>query len=290
VDSPAADAELAAVMATFFQRLGFSPVEIKIQFNNRRLMDGEIAALGLAGKKKDVFRLMDRRDKMSAPAWDAYAATLGVEPAQLSGLKAILDDRDLWQKSDECRAFLAAAEALGIRDYLEYDPAVIRGLDYYTGTVYEARDREGEFRAILGGGRYDNLVGDVGGDRLPGVGFAMGDIVIGLVAQKYGKVPPLPVSPTQALVTVFSAETLTDSLRMAAELRAAGLRVEWYPEAARLDRQLKYADATGVRFALILGPDELAKDVVMLKDLEARSQVAVPRSQLAQELRGRLGA
>ena len=84
---------------------------------------------------------------------------------------------------------MEAAEALGIADYLEYEPTVMRGLDYYTGTVLEARDREGEFRAILGGGRYDNLVGDVGGDRLPGVGFAMGDMVIGLVAQKYGEGP-----------------------------------------------------------------------------------------------------
>src|SRR5262249_43330192 len=146
------------------------------------------------------------------------------------------------------KSFVAAAEALGVADFLEFDPTVMRGLDYYTGNVIEAWDCDGEFRSILGGGRYDNLVGEVGGDRLPGVGFAMGDMVIGLVAQKFQKMPALPPSPAEVLVTIFDKGALTDSLRLAAELRAGGLKAEWYPEPAKLDRQLKYADATGVRF------------------------------------------
>src|SRR5579859_4917250 len=289
VDSPAADAEIAAVAVTFFKLIGMSASEVKLQFNNRRLMDLEIAALGLTELKLKVFRLIDRRDKMSAEAWDKYAADLGLSPEQLAGLRALLGNRDLWQKSDECRAFVEAAGALGIGDYLEYDPTVIRGLDYYTGTVMEARDREGEFRAILGGGRYDNLVGDVGGDRVPGVGFAMGDVVIGLVAQKYQKVPPLRPSPAQVLVTTFDAAGLPDALRLSAELRSSGLRAEWYPEPAKLDRQLKYADATGVRLVAIMGPDERANGQVTLRDLASRTQVAVPRAQAAVEIRQRLG-
>ncbi len=289
VDSPAADAELAAVAATFFRLIGLTPAEIKLQFNNRRLMDSEIAALGLAEKKKDVFRLIDRRDKMSAEAWDKYAADLGVTSEPLEGLKALLANREVWQKSDECRAFVDAAQALGVGEYLECEPTVIRGLDYYTGTVFEARDREGEFRAILGGGRYDNLVGDVGGERLPGVGFAMGDVVIGLVAQKYGRVPALRTSPTEVLVTVFDKASLPESLKLAAELRAAGLRAEWYPEAAKLDKQLKYADATGVRYAAIVGPDEAAKGVVLVKDLQTRAQTAYLRAEAAAALRRMAG-
>lgn len=285
VDNVAADAELAAVAADFFRRIGFSAGEVKIQFNNRRLMDAQIAALGLSEKKKDVFRLIDRRDKMSAEAWDKYAGELGVTAEQLDGLKALLADGNLWQKSEECVAFLQAADGLGVREYLEYDPTVIRGLDYYTGTVFEARDREGEFRAILGGGRYDNLVGDVGGDRIPGVGFAMGDMVIGLVAQKYGKAAGLPISPSEILVTIFNQETAAEALKLAAELRQAGLRAEWYPEAAKLDKQLKYADATGVRWAAILGPDELANGTVMLKDLRNRSQTAVARGEVVEAVR-----
>jgi histidyl-tRNA synthetase len=287
VDSPAADAELAAVAVTFFRLVGFTSDEVKLQFNNRRLMDAEVAALGLADKKLAVFRLIDRRDKMSAEAWEKYASEQGVSPQQLDELKAILANRDLWRKSDECAAFVEAAGALGIADYLEYETTVVRGLDYYTGTVLEARDREGQFRAILGGGRYDNLVGDVGGERLPGVGFAMGDMVIGLMAQQYGKVPPLRPSPAEVLVTVFDRAGLADALKLAGELRAAGVRAEWYPEAAKLDKQLKYADGTGVRFAIIIGPDEAARGEVTLKDLQNRTQAALPRAQLAAEIRRR---
>jgi histidyl-tRNA synthetase len=286
VESPAADAELAAVAVTFFRLIGFTAAELKLQFNNRRLMDAQITRLGLLDQKLAVFRLIDRRDKMPAEAWDRYAGELGLTPEQLAGLKALLEDRDLWRQSDEAQGFVAAAEALGIGDFLEFDPTVIRGLDYYTGTVLEARDRGGEFRAILGGGRYDNLVGDVGGDRIPGMGFAMGDMVMGLVAQQYGKVPPLGGSPSQVLVTLFDQAGQTDALRLAAELRAAGLRVEWYPEAVKLERQLKYADATGIRYAIIQGPDERASGVVTVKDLKNRSQTSIERSAVAQHLSG----
>ncbi len=89
VDSPAADAELAAVGATFFALIGLTPNDVKIQFNNRRLMDAEVSALGLAEKKKNVFRLIDRRDKMSTEAWDKYASDIGVTSVQLAGVKAL---------------------------------------------------------------------------------------------------------------------------------------------------------------------------------------------------------
>jgi histidyl-tRNA synthetase len=288
VDSPAADAELAAVGVTFFRLVGLTPVEIRLKYNNRRLMDSEVTALGLTELKRQVFRLIDRREKMSAEAWEKYAGELGLTPAQFDGLRGLLNNRDLWQKSDECRAFVEAAQALGIIDFLEYDPTVIRGLDYYTGNVLEAWDCDGEFRSILGGGRYDNLVGDVGGDRLPGVGFAMGDMVMGLVAEKFKRVPALRPSPADVLVTIFDKAGLAESLRLATELRTEGFKAEWYPEPAKLDRQLKYADAAGVRFVAIIGPDELAKGQVTLKDLSNRTQATVERSQAAAELKQRL--
>lgn len=288
VENPAADAELVAVAATFFKLIGLTPADVKIQFNNRRLMEAEVRALDLAEKKTDVFRLIDRRDKMKPEEWERYASDLGLTPPQLDGLKALLVNRELWKRSDECVAYVSAVQALGVDAYLEYEPTIVRGLDYYTGTVIEARDRESEFRAILGGGRYDNLVGDVGGDRLPGLGFAMGDVVIGLVAQKYGRLPALRTSPSEVLVTTFDAPSEPEALRLAGELRAAGLKVEWYPEAVKLDRQLKYANAIGVQFALIVGPDEAAKGIVTVKDLAAREQTACQRGEIVTELQRRL--
>jgi histidyl-tRNA synthetase len=289
VDSPAADAELAAVAVTFFKLAGFTSAEIKLQFNNRRLMDAEIEKLGLNDKKLSVFRLIDRQDKMSPEAWSRYAGELGLADADLAGLRRLLDNREIWLQSEECADFVKAADALGIAEFLEYDPTVIRGLDYYTGTVIEAHDRKGEFRAILGGGRYDNLVGDVGGDPLPGIGFAMGDNVLGLLVQAYNKVPAFRPSPAEVLVTTFDSAGVTEALRLAAELRAAGLKVEWYPQASKLDRQLKYADANGIRFAAITGPDELERGVVTLKDLSTREQTAINREAVAAELRMKIG-
>lgn len=290
VDSPAADAELAAVVVTFFRLVGLTPAQIRLKFNNRRLMDGEIAALGLTEIKSKVFRLIDRREKMNPEAWATYAGEQGLTPEQFDELQAVLNNRDLWRKSDEAQAFVTAAEALGVSDFLEYDPTVIRGLDYYTGNVLEAWDCDGEFRSILGGGRYDNLVADVGGQPVPGVGFAMGDMVMGLVAQKFQKVPALRPSPAEVLVTIFDKTGIAESLRLATELRAGGVKAEWYPEPAKLDRQLKYADATGVRYAAIVGPDELARGQVTLKDLSNRTQATVERAQVVAEMKARLGA
>jgi histidyl-tRNA synthetase len=290
VENPAADAELVAVAATFFGLIGLTPDEVRIQFNNRRLMEAELRALGLLDNKAAVFRLIDRRDKMRADAWEAYAIELGLSRSQVEQLNGLLVNHDLWQRSDECLAFVNAVQALGVGGYLEFEPTIVRGLDYYTGIVIEARDRENEFRAILGGGRYDNLVGDVGGERLPGLGFAMGDMVIGLVAQKYTKVPVLRTSPTEIVVTTFDQDSQPEALRLASELRAAGFRTEWYPEAAKLDRQLKYANQIGARVAVIIGPDEAAKGIVTLRDLVAREQKTFQRAHLVTELQRLLGA
>ncbi len=120
--------------------------------------------------------------------------------------------------------FFDAVKAFGVAEYVEYNPAVIRGLDYYTGTVFEGRDAAGEFRALLGGGRYDNLVADVGGEKISGVGFAMGDVVIGLILKNFGKEPKLRTAPAEVLVTTFSAEEAAASMELSAIAAGGGDR------------------------------------------------------------------
>jgi histidyl-tRNA synthetase len=252
-------------------------------------MDAQLRAMGVVGEQiPAVFRVIDKREKMKDQAWVEYAMSVGLSESQIASLRAMLCSRDLWKQSDELAAFFEAVADLGAGDYFEYEPSIIRGLDYYTGTVMEARDRDGEFRAIFGGGRYDNLVGDVGGDRLPGVGFAMGDVVIGLVLNKYGKLPVLKTSPTQVLFATFDASLFSVARRLAAQWRADGLRVELYPDAAKLDRQLKYADAKNIPFVAILGPDEVATNTITLKDLPSKSQERVAYSAVAQIVEQRL--
>jgi histidyl-tRNA synthetase len=287
VDTPEADAEMAAIAASFLRAASLSPQQVNILVNNRRLMEGEIRRLNIPDEKRtEVFRLIDRRDKMSASQWQAYAQEVGLDETQFEGLKAVLADENLWRKSEEMQRFFSAVAALGVADYIRYAPHIIRGLEYYTGTVFECWDVDGEFRAILGGGRYDNLVGAVGGDPLPGVGFAMGDLVISLVLQKFNCLPEgLGASPAEILVTVFDEQGMAESLRLSTELRQAGLKTATYPEPAKLGKQLKYADRMGMRLAAVLGPDELAAGQVAIKDLKDGSQQVVKRQDAAALIR-----
>ena len=160
---------------------------------------------------------------------------------------------------------------------------MIRGLDYYTGTVFEAQAISGKLRrSILGGGRYDNLLSDVGGDTLPAVGFAMGDLVITLVLEELGLIPgQLSSPPAKIMVTVFNETTNLDSLGLAQEIRSAGIKVSCYPRADKLSKQMKYADRTGIKIAALLGPDEISKGIVTLKNLITGEQVAVERENAA---------
>ena len=283
VNSPEADAENAAVLATFFQRVGLNPQQVIIKINNRRLMDDRFDAFDIsADKRAAVSSWIDRREKMSPEVWMEYGKEIGLSPEQVTNLKEILADKELWKQSTELTRFFAVIDALGLREYFEFDPSIMRGLLYYTGTVFEAWEVGGDIkRSILGGGRYDNLTRDVGGDPIPGVGFAMGDVVIGLILDKYGLLPDdLKVNPAPILVTVFNEECLLESFKLASELRQAGLNVICYPEAAKLPKQFKYADRVGAKVTLVMGPDEVEKSQVAVKNLINGEQVSVAREAL----------
>lgn len=286
VNTPEADAELVAVCASFMQNVGLSEEKVKISINHRKLMEKEIFGLGIAESSlKSVFRLIDRRDKLSAEAWDNFGREIGLDDAQMTGLKQILGDRALWKKSPELQRIFAALEKMGVAKYVTYDPQIIRGLDYYTGIVFEAWDAGGDGRAVLGGGHYDNLVGDVGGDPLPGVGFAMGDVMITLLLEKYGLIPEAKPLSDAVLVTVFDESLIGASLEAAATLRRNGIKVVCYPEPVKLPKQLKFADRTGITLAVMIGPDEAQAGKVTLKDLVGREQKTIDRDTLVEAVR-----
>lgn len=284
--SPEADAELAAIGAAFFREVGLGPGAVQLLVNDRRLAESALDAMGIpSARRSAVFRLIDRREKLAPAAWEAQAHEIGLDAAQFTSLQRLLADTQAWKRSPELVAFFDAVEALGVVDYLAYDPTIIRGLDYYTGIVFEARDAAGEHRSILGGGRYDNLVGEVGGDPIGGTGFAMGDVVVGLVLAGHRALPEIRLSPSQVLVATFDAATRSEAMRLAADLRAAGINAEWYPEADKLQRQYKYADRMGIRFVALVGPDEGAAGTVSIKDLTSSTQAAPRRQDAAAYLR-----
>jgi histidyl-tRNA synthetase len=287
VSSPEADAELIAVGATFLRSVGLTPELAAIYVNNRKLMNSEFDALDIPQEKRvEVLNMVDRRSKMEADKWDSYVLESGVSQTQLDGLKDILGNFDLWKKSDELARLFAALEALGVKEYVKFDPGITRGLLYYTGTVFEAFETSGSLkRAILGGGRYDNLLADVGGQPLPAVGFAMGDVVMGIVLQEKGLLPEFIPSPAPVLVTIFDASLLRESYSLAAELRNAGLNVLCYPEPAKLQKQFKFADKMKARIVLTVGPDEAANAQVAVKNLMNGEQVTVGRDAVVEVIR-----
>jgi len=287
VNTPEADAEIIAVGATFLRSVGLSPEQVQIYVNNRRLITSQFDALDIPTEKRlDVSNLVDRRSKMEPAKWDANGLEIGLNQKQVSGLKEILDDFDLWKKSEELTRTFAALEAMGVKEYVSFIPSIVRGLLYYTGTVFEAFDTSGSLkRSLFGGGRYDNLLEDVGGQPLPGVGFAMGDVGIGIILQERGLLPEFARTPAQILVTVFDEQLLSQSYKLAAELREAGMSTIVYPEPAKLPKQFKFADRMKMKVALVLGPDEAEKGLVVIKNLSNGEQVQVAREAIIESVR-----
>jgi histidyl-tRNA synthetase len=274
-----ADAELIAIAAAFLKAIGLTPKQAQISVNNRRFMDAEFDTLAILPEKKaEVSGLVDRREKMNPEAWETNAKEIGLTAKQLDGLVTILEDKERWRNSEELVRLFETLDTLGVREYVQFDANIMRGLLYYTGTVFEAFDISGGVRrAILGGGRYDNLLRDVGGEPLPAVGFAMGDVVVSLILQELKLQPALPISPAKILMTVFSQDLIMDSISMAADLRREGLNVVCYPEAAKLPKQFKFADRMGMRVVVVIGPDEAKDGNVTLKNLVSGTQETIAR-------------
>ncbi|MCJ7518607.1 MAG: histidine--tRNA ligase [Anaerolineaceae bacterium] len=289
VNTPEADAELVAICAEFFRLVGLTPDEVKILVNDRRLMDEQLSKIGInQDDKGDVFGMIDRKDKMRVSDWVIYVQEKGLTLPQVDGLLALLSNKDLAKTSENLNRFFNALNALGVQDYVDYDPGVVRGLDYYTGIVFEARDVGESSRAILGGGHYDNLVEAVGGDSLPAVGFAMGDVVLPIILKELNKLPDFKVYPAQVLVTVFDETTFPASYSIAAEIRKAGIAAQVYPEPGKLGKQFKYGDRIGARFALTIGPDEITREDVQIKDLVSGEQQSLKKDEVVPYLKKNL--
>jgi len=284
-DSITADAEIVAVAATFLREVGLSSDQVRILVNNRRLMDAVFSRLSVENElRPSVLRVVDKLSKLSEKAWRELALETGLSSSQVDALLEELENDQLWRNSKELETFFELIQTFGVGEYISFDPKLVRGLDYYTGTVFEAFEIGGQSRAILGGGRYDNLVADVGGKPISGVGFAMGDVVIELVLRDAGVIPSGLENNTQVLVTVFDDSMVMESLKLATEIREAGYRVIVYPDTDKLGKQFKFGDKLDIPVAVILGPDENDGGLVSVKNLKSREQVTVNRNLLQPQI------
>jgi histidyl-tRNA synthetase len=296
--SNAEDIETALVIYDLVEALGFERFVIHV--NNRMVLNGLLEELGLADKTKPLLIALDKLPKTGKEAVIAeMAERAGASPgqaeriltlAQMEGSNAeILDrvQRDFGgnaKAGEGCRRvreLIDVTHAAGVpSESIRLDLSIARGLDYYTGTIYETLLTDlPAIGSVCSGGRYDNLASLYTKQVLPGVGASLGLDRL-LAAMEELNMLPATSTPAPVLMVQFSAERLGDYQKMARNLRAAGIGVEVYPEPKKVGQQLQYAERRGFKVALIAGPDEFAKGVWKIKDLAKREETTVAEGEL----------
>jgi histidyl-tRNA synthetase len=301
------DAELPAVIYSVFRELNIGA--FTIQLNNRKLMRGFFESLGVVDAEQQtlVLREVDKLDKRGADyvretltganfglAAEVADKILAFVQVRSSSLQQALEQLDALgpgpESMEQGRAELK--EVLGlIRDFgvpeshFALNLSIARGLDYYTGTVYETTLNDyPQIGSICSGGRYENLAGQYTKSRLPGVGISIGLTRLYWQLREAGLINTAR-STVEVLVTQMDEARMPAYLALASELRGAGIATEVVLEGGKLARQFKYADRAGIRFVLVLGEDELAKGVVTVKDMRRQDQFEVARAELIKTLR-----
>ena len=301
------DAEIPAVINAAFDKLAIG--EFTIQFNHRKLLRGYFEGQGIEGERQMlVLRELDKLDKRGEAA---VAVTLAGEGFGLAAdvverlmafsrvrstghddamakLDALGAGTPLFEEGrDELRQVLQQLKALGVPESrYALNLSIARGLDYYTGIVYETvLDAHPGIGSICSGGRYDNLASHYSKSKLPGVGISIGLTRLFYQLQEAGIVATAD-SSVDVLVALMDDAMLADALALSQQLRADGFNVETQLEPRKLAKQLQYADRAGIRFAVIRGEDEAARGVVAVKDLRRGEQFEVAESGLADALRG----
>ena len=284
-ETPEADAEIIAIAVEFFKQLNLTPVEVVIKVNDRTLLEQTISVSNIPAEKfTTLLRLIDRKEKIGPIQFNQTLKEEGLDQKQIDGLNSYLTSKDYTKSDWLSKVFKSLEKYPGVMEYIEFDPTVARGFDYYTRTVFEAWDRSGGLkRSLFGGGRFDNLTETLGGERIPGVGMAPGDMPMEEVLRQFNKIPDLKPEIAKVLVTVFSPELMENSLAVASLLRSKSINTELWLENSKLDKQLKYADQKGISYAIIIGPDEAEQDKVVLKDLAKQSQETLPLEELLQK-------
>jgi histidyl-tRNA synthetase len=309
---PEAEIELIALLVQCFRGFGLTAEDVVIRLSDRNLWFYYLGSLGLDEPRiRAMLAAVDKYEKAGLDAFQGYAEAFGaIDPAlseavlgflrirSLAELEALvggagaatsegapIDARERYSaRLADWRRLLGGLEAMGLADFVRVDLGVVRGLAYYTGFVFEAFDRKGELRALAGGGRYDDLVGKLGGQELPAVGFAIGDMTFSLLLEQRGLLPPIIEAPDVYCVIGGPAER-TAAFADIQALRSDGRRVEYALRDVAFGKQLKAAVESGARLALIYGSDELARGVVKIRDLRERSERDVARDGVAEAVR-----
>ncbi|MEM1445363.1 MAG: histidine--tRNA ligase [Planctomycetota bacterium] len=294
LDTPAADAEVIFTCVDLLAELGLDAAQVKVKISHRDVVRQVLEKLGVSNDKlNDAFGLLDKRDKLPPDEFTKQAGALGLDEHKVGRFEEVCrrkyasGDLEHLARSlamdappEDLVALDAQLQAFGIADWCEYDLGIVRGLAYYTGTVFEVHEATGVERAIAGGGRYDKLIELFGGPKMPGIGFGMGDVVLTNVLADKGLVPEEVGARPDAFVFAVDDAGAERVPAIVSELRRAGMHARMtYKTTRNVGKLIKDATACNARFALLVAGANLE-----VKDMTTGEQTAIDPADLVSRL------
>ncbi|MBQ3635400.1 MAG: histidine--tRNA ligase [Bacteroidales bacterium] len=298
-DSLLAETELVQIVSDVFSAL---KINVCLKINNRKILAGMADSIGAADKMVDITVAIDKLDKIGLENVNAELREKGLTDEQvqklqpilllsgsdrekLSTLKTVLTSEAGQKGIEEAETLLNLVEQLGLPLKTELDLTLARGLNYYTGAIFEVKALDTEIGSISGGGRYDNLTGIFGLPGLSGVGISFGADRIYDVMTRLELFPESATATTDVLVVNFGGDDTLYALKVAAELRNSGLQVELYPDAAKMKKQMAYADKKGVRFVALCGENERTANQLTLKKMATGEQWTLTVAEAVEQIK-----
>lgn len=295
------EVELVQMIDAVFQKFG---IRVSIKINNRKILTGIAEIIGEADKIVDITVAIDKLDKIGLDNVNAELASKGIpqeaidklqpiillsgsNEEKIATLKNVLAASETGLKGvEESEFILKTIAGLGIQSEVELDLTLARGLNYYTGAIFEVKALDVQIGSISGGGRYDNLTGVFGMEGMSGVGISFGADRIYDVLNQLDLYPKEAVNGTQLLFVNFGEAEAAYVLPVLAQVRAAGIRAEIYPDAAKMKKQMSYANAKMVPFVAIVGENEMKEGKIMLKNMTSGEQSLVTPDELVAAING----
>ena len=276
-----AEAEILMLLISACELMGLSAKEIRVFINDRRILNSILSQISVPQEMhSEVLVIMDKRDKISIEALSKLLQDIGMSTTQVDQLNEYLLKSDLielkkdlndTQGIDELQNLMDMMETAGFIDYLQFDISIVRGLSYYTGAVFEVNSPGKQHRSICGGGRYDSLLSTYGGEIVPAVGFGFGDVVVLDVLKDLERFPELPRKLDYTIIP-FAREQVGTALNIAAILRQQGSTVDCNFSMKKMKKTLQQAGESGAAKAILLFPDELSENKVVIRDLRLHEQ------------------
>ena len=280
-----AEVELLCAIVNFFERIGINSTQVGIRVNNRKLLQHVLESAGINEEQfTPVCIIIDKKDKIPQEAIEEQLGSLGLTSENIELIQSTLSLKDLKSINEtldnenpalnELNQLWELAENYGITEWIEFDASVVRGLSYYTGTVFEAFDKGGTLRAICGGGRYDSLLSTFGGSDIPACGFGFGDVVIMELLSDLNLIPELP-SGVDDIVFAMNEELRGAAMQVANKLRKNGRSVDLILEERKMKWVFKHAERSKAKTLVMITPNEWEQGKVRIKNLENKTEIDV---------------